>query len=145
MADNSTIILTSDDKGDQIKIDVNVLEVLLGIAAQKIDGVAAMRSNIRSGWNWVLGRTDRGKGVEIKVGKDGNIVADVYAYFDAGVNVPDVAATIQKKLSAQLTQMTDLKLTKVNVHVVGLIFPEDKVIDSSEDNVKTDENKEEEE
>ena len=33
---------------------------------------------------------------------------------------------IQKQLKAQLLQMTDLELKSINVHVVGLVFPEDE-------------------
>ena len=126
MADSSTILLTSNQTGDEIKIDLSVLEVILAIAAEKVDGVAAMRGSLKSGLNWVLGRQDRGKGVAVSVDQDHKIVADVYAYFDAGVNVPKVAAKIQEKLAGQLSQMTDLTLTTVNVHVVGLIFPDEK-------------------
>lgn len=126
MADSSTILLTSNQAGDEIKIDLSVLEVILAIAAEKVDGVAAMRGSLKSGLNWVLGRQDRGKGVAVSINQDHKIVADVYAYFDAGVNVPKVAAKIQEKLAGQLSQMTDLTLTTVNVHVVGLIFPDEK-------------------
>lgn len=126
MADSSTILLTSNQTGDEIKIDLSVLEVILAIAAEKVDGVAAMRGSIKSGLNWVLGRQDRGKGVAVSVDQNHEIIADVYAYFDAGVNVPKVAAKIQEKLAGQLSQMTDLTLTTVNVHVVGLIFPDEK-------------------
>lgn len=126
MADSSTILLTSNQAGDEIKIDLSALEVILAIAAEKVDGVAAMRGSLKSGLNWVLGRQDRGKGVAVSVNQDHKIVADVYAYFDAGVNVPKVAAKIQEKLAGQLSQMTDLTLTTVNVHVVGLIFPDEK-------------------
>ena len=119
MADSSTILLTSNQAGDEIKIDLSVLEVILAIAAEKVDGVAAMRGSLKSGLNWVLGRQDRGKGVAVSVNQDHKIVADVYAYFDAGVNVPKVAAKIQEKLAGQLSQMTDLTLTTVNVHAVS--------------------------
>lgn len=125
MADNSTILLNNKDDGNKIKIDLNVLEVILGIAAEKVDGVAAMQNNIRSGLSWMLGHSDKSKGVKVEVDKDGNLTADIYAYFYAGVNVPEIAAKIQKKLAKQLTQMTDLKLADINIHVVGLISPED--------------------
>lgn len=35
MADNSTILLSSNDKGDETRVDLGVLEVILGIAARK--------------------------------------------------------------------------------------------------------------
>lgn len=126
MADSSKILLSGDKNGDQIKIDPSVLEVILGIAAEKIDGVAAMRGDLTSGIKRVLGRSDRGKGVNVHVDKNGQIVADVYVYLKSGVNVPKVAMTLQKKLKVQLVQMTDLTLKEINIHVVGLVFPEEE-------------------
>ena len=125
MADSSKILLNGEETGEQIEIDPSVLEVILGIAAEKIDGVAGMRGNIKSGLSWVLGREDRGKGVNIKLDDDNRLIADVYVYFDSGVNVPKVGMQLQKALKTQLLQMTDLELKAINVHVVGLVFPED--------------------
>lgn len=126
MADSSKILLSGEENGEQIKIDPSVLEVILGIAAEKIDGVAGMRGSLKSGLNWVLGREDRGKGVNVSVDDDKKLVADVYVYLNSGVNVPVVATNLQKALKAQLVQMTDLELKAINVHVVGLVFPEDE-------------------
>lgn len=126
MADSSKILLSGEENGEQIKIDPSVLEVILGIAAEKIDGVAGMRGSLKSGLNWVLGREDRGKGVNVSVDNDHKLVADIYVYLESGVNVPVVATNLQKALKAQLVQMTDLELKEINVHVVGLVFPEDQ-------------------
>ena len=126
MADNSTIVLSGNDEGDQIKIDLQVLEVILGISAQKVDGVAGMRGGLKSGLSRVFGREDRGKGVAVSVDEDGELTADVYVYLKYGVNVPAVAGKIQETLKQQLTQMTDMNLKSIDVHVVGLVFPEDE-------------------
>ena len=126
MADNSTIVLSGNDDGDQIKIDLTVLEVILGISAKKVDGVAGMRGGLKSGLNRVLGREDRGKGISVTVDENGDLTADVYVYLKYGVNVPSVAAKIQEALKQQLAQMTDMNLKSINVHVVGLVFPEDE-------------------
>lgn len=126
MADSSKILLSGEADGDQIKIDPSVLEVILGIAAKKIDGVVAMRGSLTSGIKAVLGRQDRGKGVTVNVDADNKLTADVYVYLKAGVNVPSVAAKLQKALKTQLLQMTDLELKQINIHVVGLVFPEEE-------------------
>ncbi|GHN56007.1 alkaline shock protein [Lactobacillus delbrueckii] len=126
MADNSTIVLSGNDEGDQIKIDLQVLEVILGISAQKVDGVAGMRAGLKSGLSRVFGREDRGKGVAVSVDEDGELTADVYVYLKYGVNVPAVAGKIQEALKQQLTQLTDMNLKSIDVHVVGLVFPEDE-------------------
>ena len=132
MADSSKILLSGEEDSEQIKIDPSVLEVILGIAAEKIDGVAGMRGNLKSGLSWVLGRESHGKGVNVSVDEDNKLIADVYVYLENGVNVPKVGIEIQKALKAQLLQMTDLELKSINVHVVGLVFPEDQQEDPEE-------------
>lgn len=125
MADNSTILLSSNDKGDETRVDLSVLEVILGIAARKVDGVSEMRGSLKNGLDSLFGRSSRGKGVNLTV-EDEKLIADVYVYLDYGVNVPQVSVQIQKRLADQLTQMTDLTLSAVNVHVVGLISEDEK-------------------
>lgn len=126
MADSSKILLSGEENGEQIKIDPSVLEVILGIAAEKIDGVVSMRESFASGIRHVFGRDDRGEGVNVSVDENHKLIADVYVYLEAGVNVPAVGIELQKVLKQQLMQMTDLELKAINIHVVGLIFPEDE-------------------
>lgn len=128
MADSSKILLSGEENGEQIKIDPSVLEVILGIAAEKVDGVVGMRGSLTSSIKHVLGRDNRGKGVNVSVDSDSKLIADVYVYLEAGVNVPSVAMNLQKVLKAQLIQMTSLDLKEINIHVVGLVFPEDEEV-----------------
>ncbi|MDN6029072.1 MAG: Asp23/Gls24 family envelope stress response protein [Lactobacillus sp.] len=125
MADNSKILLSGERADEQIQIDPKVIEVILGIAAEKVDGVAAMRGNFKSSLSRVLGRNDRGKGVDISLDADQALTADIYVYLKSGSNVPVVARKLQRELKEQLRQMTDLVLKNINVHVVGLVFPEE--------------------
>lgn len=120
MSDNSTILL-SNDEGNTIKIDLSVLETILGMAAQQVDGVVGMRGSLRSNLNTLLGRDDHGKGVSLHVDDNNVLSGDVYVYLQYGVNVPQVAGKLQKQLIAQLKQMTDLELHEINIHVVGLL------------------------
>lgn len=132
MADSSKILLSGKEDGEQIKIDPSVLEVILGIAAKKIDGVVGMRGSLASNIKHVLGREDRGQGVSVGVDENKKLIADVYVYLEAGVNVPSVAMKLQQALKTQLIQMTDLELKEINIHVVGLVFPEDEKSDEKD-------------
>ncbi|MDO1605560.1 Asp23/Gls24 family envelope stress response protein [Lactobacillus sp. YT155] len=103
-----------------VKVSPKVLETILGIAAKEVDGVYDMRDSLSSTLNSIFGMDNHGKGVTIKETDDG-LVADIFVYFDYGVSVPKVSIKLQKAFKEQLSFMTDLKLTDVNVHVVGLI------------------------
>lgn len=131
MAENSKIVLDDKNNGEEIEIDPSVLEVIMGIAAEKIDGVAEMHGNVRSGINRVLGREDHGKGVSVNVDEEHNLIADVYISVDAGKYVPEIAMNLQKVLKQEVLQMTDLDLSEINVHVTGLKFPDDNEEDDS--------------
>ncbi|KRL89675.1 Asp23/Gls24 family envelope stress response protein [Lactobacillus kalixensis] len=126
MADSSKILLSGEENGEQIKIDPSVLEVILGIAAEKVDGVVGMRGSMASSIKHVLGLDDRGKGVNVSVDSENKLIADIYVYLESGVDVPAVGVKLQKVLKTQLIQMTDLELKEINIHVVGLVFPEDE-------------------
>ncbi|WEV36359.1 Asp23/Gls24 family envelope stress response protein [Lactobacillus sp. ESL0677] len=132
MADSSKIVLDDKNNGEEIEIDPSVIEVIMGIAAEKVDGVAGMRGSVRSGINRVLGREDRSKGVTVSLDEDHNLIAEVYINVEAGSYVPKVAMTLQSSLLEQVKQMTDLTLKEINVHVTGLVFPEDEDKDNSE-------------
>ncbi|MDF7683154.1 Asp23/Gls24 family envelope stress response protein [Lactobacillus sp. ESL0679] len=132
MADSSKIVLDDKNNGEEIEIDPSVIEVIMGIAAEKVDGVAGMRGSVRSGINRVLGREDRSKGVTVGLDDDNNLIAEVYINVEAGSYVPKVAMTLQSSLLEQVKQMTDLTFKEINVHVTGLVFPEDEDKDNSE-------------
>ncbi|KRM99529.1 Asp23/Gls24 family envelope stress response protein [Loigolactobacillus rennini] len=122
MAENTNIVL--DSKAEpalgRIEIAPEVIEIILGIAASQVDGVYKMRGTLSSSISQLLGRQDRGKGVKLTV-TEGQIQADIYAYLNYGVSVPQVALKMQDTIKEQLLFMTDLKLSEVNIHVVGVI------------------------
>ncbi|GAF39724.1 hypothetical protein FC83_GL000873 [Agrilactobacillus composti DSM 18527 = JCM 14202] len=121
MAENTNIVLQDQDDGrGRIEIAPEVLEIILGIAANQIDGVYEMRGTLANNINAWFGRVNRGKGVSVKIDGD-NLVVDVYVYLNYGVSVPKVAIAIQQTLKEQLLYMTDLQLDEVNIHVVGLV------------------------
>ncbi|RMC24555.1 MULTISPECIES: Asp23/Gls24 family envelope stress response protein [unclassified Lactobacillus] len=126
MADSSKIVLDDKNNGEEIEIDSSVLEVIMGIAAEKVEGIAGLHGSVKSGINRVLGRENHGKGITVKLDDEHNLIADVYVSVVAGSYVPKVAMDLQNSLRQQVLQMTDLNLKEINVHVVGLVFPDEE-------------------
>jgi uncharacterized alkaline shock family protein YloU len=126
MADSSKIVLDDKNNGEEIEIDSSVLEVIMGIAAEKVEGIAGLHGSVKSGINRVLGRENHGKGITVKLDDERNLIADVYVSVVAGSYVPKVAMDLQNSLRQQVLQMTDLNLKEINVHVVGLVFPDEE-------------------
>lgn len=109
----------------KVEIAPEVIEVIAGIAATEVEGVAAMRGNFAAGVVERLGKKNHGKGVKVELTNEG-IVVDVYVLMYFGVSIPSVAQRIQDNIRQALFTMTGLDLKEVNVHVVGVTFDTQK-------------------
>ncbi|KGA97901.1 hypothetical protein BALCAV_0207670 [Alkalihalobacillus alcalophilus ATCC 27647 = CGMCC 1.3604] len=121
---NENHILELDEQKSElgkVEISPEVIEVIAGIAASEVEGVANMRGNFASGVAEKLGRKNHGKGVRVDLNDDG-ILVDVSVVIMYGVSVPEVAKLIQTNIQQALQTMTAIQLNAINVHVVGIQF-----------------------
>ncbi len=105
----------------KVEIAPEVIEVIAGIAASEIEGVASMRGNFAAGVVERLGKKNHGKGVKVELAEEG-IIIDVYCVMIFGVSIPTVAQKIQDNIRQALLNMTALEVNEVNIHVVGVQF-----------------------
>jgi uncharacterized alkaline shock family protein YloU len=121
LAEDTNIVLEATEPAlGNIEVAPQVLEIIAGIAASNVDGVARMRGSLANSVNELFGRKERGKGVKLSF-TDETLSVDVYAYLNYGVSVPKVALAVQEQVKQQLLFMTDLRLSEVNVHIEGVI------------------------
>ncbi|MBB5173071.1 Asp23/Gls24 family envelope stress response protein [Texcoconibacillus texcoconensis] len=109
----------------KVEISPEVIEVIAGLAASEIEGVATMRGNFASGVAERFGKKAHGKGVKVDLNEEG-ITVDVYTVMSYGVSVPEVCKKIQENILQTIETMTAIKLLEVNVHVVGVQLETDK-------------------
>ncbi|WP_283621460.1 Asp23/Gls24 family envelope stress response protein [Limosilactobacillus avium] len=130
MPEDSKIILNKDDqKLGTIQIAPRVLEIIAGYAASEVKGVSKMYGSFANSVGELLGRSDHRRGVKLVNDAD-DLIIDVDVYVEYGVSVPKVAGQIQERIKQQITLMTNLVVTEVNVHVKGIIAPqEDQQVD----------------
>ncbi|KRM18773.1 alkaline shock protein [Ligilactobacillus hayakitensis DSM 18933 = JCM 14209] len=120
MADDNNIVLNSEPGLGRVEIAPQVIELIISIAASKVDGVYSMRGSLTKSISNLFRKTNRSTGVKL----DNNsevLKVDVYAYLNYGVSVPKVAEEIQEKVRQQLLFMTGLDLVEVDVHVEGIV------------------------
>lgn len=120
MAENHTLEMVQDELG-KIEIAPEVIEVIAGIAASEIDGVATMRGNFAAGVAERFGRKNHGKGIRVDLSNN-QIKIDVYCVLNYGVSIPKVAQQIQDNIRQALLNMTGLETDEVNVHIVNVNF-----------------------
>jgi uncharacterized alkaline shock family protein YloU len=119
---NNVLEMNQDYNGlGKVEIAPEVIEVIAGIAASEIEGVASMRGNFAAGVVERLGKKNHGKGVKVELTEEG-IVIEVYCVMIFGVSIPTVAQKIQDNIRQALLNMTALEVNEVNIHVVGIQF-----------------------
>ncbi|MGD6853560.1 Asp23/Gls24 family envelope stress response protein [Bacillus infantis] len=110
----------------KVEIAPEVIEVIAGIAASEVEGVAQMRGNFASGVVERLGKKNHGKGVKVELSEEG-IKVEVYCLMKFGISIPAVAQEIQDNIRQALLNMTALEAQEINIHVVGILFENQKL------------------
>lgn len=126
MSENSILEMDQGNNGlGKVEIAPEVIEVIAGIAASEVEGVAGMRGNFATGVVERLGKKNHGKGVKVELTETG-ITVDVYCLMKFGVSIPTVAGKIQDNIRQALLNMTALDTEEINIHVVGIQFENQK-------------------
>ena len=115
-----------------IKIAVDVVATIAGIAASGIEGVASMYSSIAGGIAEMLGaKKNPSKGIKVDM-KDNSVVIDIYIVVDYGVKIPELAWEIQETVKNSVETMTGLTAEKINIHIEGVSFAKEKAKEEEE-------------
>jgi len=115
-----------------VRIADEVVSIIAGLAATEVDGVASMSGGIAGGIAEALGRKNLSKGVKVEVGEE-EAAVDLYLIVRYGSRIPDVAWAVQENVKKAIENMTGLRVVRVNVHVQGVSFPQQK---AEEDTLK---------
>ncbi|MDN7240497.1 Asp23/Gls24 family envelope stress response protein [Planococcus sp. N028] len=111
-----------------IQVAPEVLEIIASIAATDIEGVASMRGTFTSGVAERLGKKVHGKGVKTEL-VDDELMIDIYCVINYGVSIPKTALKIQEQVRQTLLNMTSLQTQEVNVHITGVQFETQHVVE----------------
>ncbi|MBG9448706.1 hypothetical protein ABE67_05110 [Cytobacillus firmus] len=126
MNENNILEMSPENSGlGKVEIAPEVIEVIAGIAASEVEGVAQMRGNFATGVVERLGKKNHGKGVKVELTEEG-IKVDVYCLMKFGISIPSVAQKIQDNIRQALLNMTALDAQEVNIHIVGIMFENQK-------------------
>lgn len=105
-----------------IKISVEVVSTIAGIAAAQTKGVACMYSSFAGGIAEMLGaKKNPSKGVKVDMTEE-SVKIDLYIVVEYGVRIPELAWEIQESVKNNVETMTGLEVEKVNIHIEGVSF-----------------------
>ena len=104
---------------DQIHIADEVITQIITIAVNRVAGVNLSTSGVGDGLAGFLGMKGASRGVRIDT--DGrSLVADISISVDYGGKINEIAKTLQDEIRNDLTEMTGLEVTQVNVHITSI-------------------------
>lgn len=122
----------SEETIGNIKISVEVVSTIAGIATSEIDGVSCMYTSFVGGVAQKLGaKKSTSKGVKVDMSSE-SVSIDLYVVVDYGVKIPELAWSIQENVKDRVEGMTGLIVDKVNIHIEGISF------DKTDDDVEMD-------
>ena len=104
-------------------ISEEVVATIAATAALEVPGVAAMAPRIKDLRGLVGNSATKSVGV---INNENEMIVDVYINLVAGVRIPDVAGQVQRAVKAEVQSMTGRPVTKVNVHVAGIVLEQAK-------------------
>ena len=105
----------------KVIISEEVVAVIAGMEAIKVDGVAGMSGGITDGINDMLGIKNLSKGVKVDI--DGSsVVIDCNIITNSDCKIPDVAWEVQEKVKNIIEIMTGLSVSSVNINVQGIKY-----------------------
>ncbi|WP_010093195.1 Asp23/Gls24 family envelope stress response protein [Ornithinibacillus scapharcae] len=131
MAEQSLVNMSENTGLGKVEIAPEVIEVIAGIAASEVKGLANMRGNFATGVVEKFGKKSHSKGVKVEL-TDNGILIDLYVVLEYGVSIPGVAQKIQANIRQTLMNMTSLEISEVNIHVVGVQMEKDPTEEASE-------------
>lgn len=123
---------TAEESAGNVKISVDVVSTIAGIAAAEVEGVAEMYGTFAGGIAEMLGaKKNPSKGVKVDM-NDKSATIDLYIVVEYGVRIPELSWEIQENVKRSVETMTGLEVLKVNIHIEGVSFEKDKKEKSEE-------------
>lgn len=104
-------------------VSEEVIAQIACTAATEVPGVAGMASRLNDIRGLVTTPGNKSVGV---VSNESVTVVDVYVNLEAGVRIPEVASRLQRQVKNAIQSMTGNPVTKVNIHIEGIVFEEAK-------------------
>ena len=124
--DSKKIDKEENTSENNIKISNDVIEMIAGVAANVVQGVAEMTGGFAGGISEILsGKKNYSKGIKVNI-NESTVIIDVNIIVEYGARIPNVAFEIQKRVKTAVENMTGLNVEEVNVHVQGVALPDSK-------------------
>ncbi|MBP6063012.1 MAG: Asp23/Gls24 family envelope stress response protein [Fusobacteriaceae bacterium] len=117
-----------------VKIADDVVKTIAAKAAGDVEGVYKLAGGVADEFSKILGKKRPTHGIKVEIGEK-ECVLEIYVIVEYGYKIADVATHIQKSVLKDVTEITGLKVTEINIFVqdIKVLSEEDEKV--LEDNV----------
>lgn len=137
-AEEAVIEQKTETEIDSVSISPDVVSAVAGLAAAEIEGIAGMSVGLVGGIAEKLGRKDLSKGIRVHLEGD-RVRIDMNVIVDLGVQIVEVAKKLKQEVRDTVERITGLKVTSINIHVLGINVPREKEREQEEKLAKEEE------
>jgi len=109
----------TDASNDKIHIADEVLNQIITMAVNRVGGVSFTNTGVGDGIAGFLGMKGASRGIRIEAGET-EICVDIYISVEYGARINEIAKKLQDEIRGDLTNMTGLNVTGVNVHILAI-------------------------
>ena len=108
---------------DSLTFSNGVIEKIVAIAVQDVPGVLGMKSGWVSRVQETFGASRIGKGVTVEVSPDNRVRVNLSVFIEYGIYAPQVFEDVKKVVVKQVTGMTGLEVSGVNLRIEDVLTP----------------------
>lgn len=110
-----------------LKISEDVVATIAGTAASDVKGVAGLSLRPLPNLKGIARRKPSHRAIRMEM-HDGEAVLDVFVNLYLGAHIPEVAVELQTRVKDAVQTMTGISVSKVHVHVAGVVLADDEPI-----------------
>jgi uncharacterized alkaline shock family protein YloU len=105
-------------------ISEDVVASIVATAALETEGVAGL-SGRATDIRGIISRNDAARAVRV-INTENDTILDVYVTLKAGARIQETAMALQQNIKTAVQSMTGKPVTRINVHVDGIVADENK-------------------
>ena len=114
----------SDLTVDGMALAPGVVETIVSIAANDVEGVACIGPSSTSGLRSVFGSKPTTQGIEITVGEDDKLQISIRVDVYYGFVLPEVASSLRQAVADAVASQVGVEVASVDVYIDGIQFAE---------------------
>lgn len=107
---------------DGMALAPGVVETIVSIAANEVEGVACIGPSTTSGLRSVFGSKPSTQGIDITVDEEDKLHISIRVDVYYGYVLPDLAANIRQAISDAVTSQVGIPVGSVDVYIDGMQF-----------------------